>query len=158
VAALVATANEITRVAAANGVKVVYVGNEFPRSQWLRNFARRNAALAGSRGGELDPRVQRVSSTYVSKAEGDAFSNPALGAFLRASGAEDLIVLGVFAGACVRATTRRAMREGYRVTLVREAVGAGSDRARDRALANLAKAGARVKSGTEVLTELAEAR
>ncbi len=102
----------------------------------------------------MDPRVKQVSSAYVSKAEGNAFSNPSLGAFLRAAGARDLIMLGVFAAACVTATTRGALRAGYRVTLVRDAIGAGSDGARDRALAKLERAGARVRSGAEVMTEL----
>jgi len=52
VEALIAAANSVTASAAAHGVKVVYVGNEFPRSQWLANLFRRNAALTGSRGGE----------------------------------------------------------------------------------------------------------
>jgi len=152
VATLITVANAITTKATTIvGAKVVYIGNEFPRSQWVRNFFRKNAALAGSRGGEIDPRVEQVSTTYVSKAEGNAFSNPALGGFLRAAGVEDLIVLGVFAGGCVSATTRAALHAGYRVTLVRDAVGAASDGARDRALTKLEHAGARVKSGAEVL-------
>jgi nicotinamidase-related amidase len=151
---LVAVANTVTAAAAEHGAKVVYIGNEFPRSQWLANFFRHGAAIAGSPGGEIDPRVVKRSSTYVSKAEGNAFSNPALGAFLRAAGAEELIVMGVFAGACVAATTRAAMRSGYRVTLVRDAIGAASDAARDRALAKLERAGARVMSGDEVVSSL----
>jgi len=151
---LIAAANAVTAAAAAHGAKVVYVGNEFPRSQWLANFFRRGAAVAGSPGGEIDPRVVKRSSTYVSKAEGNAFSNPALGAFVRAARAEELIVLGVFAGACVAATTRAAMRAGYRVTLVRDAIGAASDGARDRALAKLQREGARVMSGDEVVADL----
>jgi nicotinamidase-related amidase len=155
---LIAVANTLTTRAAERGVKVVYIGNEFPRSQWLRNVFRHNAALAGSRGGEIDPRVERVSSTYVSKAASDAFSNPALAAFLRAAGAQEVIVLGVFAGACVAATARGAMRAGHRVTLVRDAIGAGSDAARDRALAKLERAGARVTSGSDVVAELEAVR
>lgn len=155
---LIATANAVVTSAAANGASVIYIGNEFPRSQWLRNFFRRKAALAGSQGGEIDPRVEQVASTYVSKAEGDAFSNPSLGASLLALGARDLIVLGVFADACVAATTRGALRAGYRVTLVRDAIGASSDGARDRALEKLERAGARVRSGAEVMTELGAGR
>jgi len=54
----------------------------------------------------------------------------------------------------VAATTRAAMRSGYRVTLVRDAIGGGSDAARDRALAKLERAGARVMSGDEVVSSL----
>lgn len=148
---LLAVTNAVTAAAAEHGVKVIYISNEFPRSQCLANFFRRGAAIAGSPGGEIDPRVVRRSSMYVSKAEGNAFSNPALGAFLRARGADEVIVLGLFAGACVAATTRGAMRAGYRVTLVRDAIGAASDWARDRALAKLQRAGAQVTSGDEVV-------
>jgi len=148
---LLAVTNAVTAAAAEHGVKVIYISNEFPRSQCLANFFRRGAAIAGSPGGEIDPRVVRRSSMYVSKAEGNAFSNPALGAFLRVGGADEVIVLGLFAGACVAATTRGAMRAGYRVTLVRDAIGAASDWARDRALAKLQRAGAQVTSGDEVV-------
>ena len=154
VAPLIAAANKVIAAAAARGANVVYIGNEFPRSQWLLNLFRWNAAVSGSPGAKMDPRVELASSTYFPKAEGDAFSNRALGAFLRAASVTDVILLGVYAGACVTATARTAMREGYRVTLVREGIGAASDRARERALSRLGRAGARVQSAAEVIARL----
>lgn len=56
---------------------------------------RRHAAMRGSTGAELDPRVHRVSDVYFAKAARDAFTNPALDAYLRREQVGHLVVFGV---------------------------------------------------------------
>jgi nicotinamidase-related amidase len=151
---LIAAANAIAAAATARARPVVLVGNEFPASQWILNVLRRHAAEAGSPGAATDPRVHLGESAYFPKTEGSAFTNPALEAYLRDAGIDELVVLGVFAGACVRATCLGAMERGFAVTLVREGVGAGSDGGRTRALASLGRAGARIASTDEAIARL----
>lgn len=140
--ALVASANRLVDEAAAHGGLVVYIGNEFPRSQVLQNWVRHGAALAGSSGAALDPRVHRVSPLYFSKAWPDAFSNADFDAFLRREHVGRLVVVGVFADQCVRATVLAARNRGYDVIVVPEGVAAGSEASRERALRDLAARGA----------------
>ena len=148
VAPLLEVSNSLIDAAAARAVPVVFIVNAFPRSQRLLNFLRRGAAVAGTPGAELDPRVRAAPGATFPKERGDAFTNPALDAYLRAQGITHLLVIGVFAPACVRATARGALGRGYRVTVVRDGVGAGSDRARARGLARMAKDGAEVESAS----------
>jgi nicotinamidase-related amidase len=151
---LLRAANALIDAATSRGALVVYILNAFPATQRVANFFRRGAAVAGTPGAQLDPRVHVVSGGTFIKERGDAFTNPALAAFLRERRITRLAILGVFAPACVRATTRGALREGYRVTVVSDGVAAGSDRARDRALALMTKDGASLARSETVETQL----
>ena len=151
---LLTVSNALIDAAAARGVPVVQIVNAFPRSQYVLNFLRRGAAVAGTPGAELDPRVHTAPGATFPKERTDAFTNPALDAFLRERGITELLVLGVFAPACVRATTRGALAKGYRVTVVSDGVGAASDGARDRGLARMAKDGAALASAERVASEI----
>ncbi len=153
---LVRASNALLDSARDRGVRVVYIGNEFSESDWIANLLRRHAAMRGSPGAELDPRVHRVSDVYFAKAARDAFTNPALDAYLRRAEIDRLIVFGVMADACVRATVLGARNRGYAVTVVREAVGTRGDEAREGVLAQLAEAGARVVSVEEAIGALHE--
>jgi nicotinamidase-related amidase len=148
---LLRASNAVLDVAHQRGWRVVTIGNEFPPGDWLRNLIQHGAAIRGSRGAEIDPRVRRVSDAYFAKDRRDAFTNPALDAWLRAEQVNHLVVLGVMANACVRATALGARNRGYRVTLVRDAVGAPTDQVRDSVLASLARAGAEVVSADDLV-------
>jgi nicotinamidase-related amidase len=144
VASLLESVNALIEDAVAAGAPVIYVLNAFSPSDWLGNVFRHGAALEGSAGAELDPRLVVRGSVRFTKKRSDAFSNPELNAFLRERRIGQLIIAGVFADACVKATATAALRRGYRVTVPRDAVAAGSDGARLRALAAMDRMGARV--------------
>jgi nicotinamidase-related amidase len=55
---------------------------------------------------------------------------------------ERLLVVGLQARACVMATTRDALRRGYAVQIVTQAVACRNDRSRERAIRRLARKGA----------------
>ena len=61
------------------GWKLVFIKNEFAKNDWLGNFLRKNSAIAGSPGAEIDPRIPVPARAHIfSKAKSDAFSNPSL--------------------------------------------------------------------------------
>jgi nicotinamidase-related amidase len=142
---VVRASNTVLAAARRRGLPVVYVGNEFPPTDVLANLARRGAAVQGSRGAEIDPRIDHLDGAYFPKRSRDAFSNPELDAYLRQNEVAELIVVGVFAGACVRATVLGALNRGYRVVVVREGLGAASMRERESVLAEFTGAGVRVE-------------
>jgi maleamate amidohydrolase len=148
---LLRAANAVLDSARQRGWRVVHIGNEFSSSDWLRNLVQRGAAIRGTPGAELDERVSGVSDVYFPKNSRDAFANPALDEWLRVQAVDTLIVFGVMGDACVRATVLGALNRGYQVTLVKDAVGAMSDRARDAALKCLALAGAKLVTAAELL-------
>jgi nicotinamidase-related amidase len=130
--AVVAAANRASAAALGRGVAVIAIGNEFSRFDW-RNPFRRFAAAA-----------RRDGARYFAKWRGSAFCNPKFSARLAVLGVAELALAGVYAGGCVSATARDALKRGYRVTILADAVAERSDAARRRALARLQRAGARI--------------
>jgi nicotinamidase-related amidase len=141
---VVAAANKAIADARARGEEIVAIGNEFPRSDVVMNFFRRNAALTGSPGAMWDKRIPITSVPYFRKWRGDAFCNPALEEFLRTHGVGQVTLAGLFASACVSATAKGALARGFKVTILGDAVADSSARARDAALQRLARRGASV--------------
>lgn len=122
-AAVLRTANAILRKRVLRGVVPVLVVTEFPASARMANFFRRGAAIAGTPGAALDPRVGPTDQIpVIRKARSSAFTNPELERCLRMHGVTELYVLGVFAEGCVRATVRDARRRGYPVTVIVDAI------------------------------------
>ncbi|MEO8812395.1 MAG: cysteine hydrolase [Caulobacteraceae bacterium] len=144
ISSLIEAMNRAIDRGARTRLAVVYTFNAYDLldpSNLLRNFA----AIKGSRGSLLDPRIHQVSpSTALIKRGPDAFSNPRLATLLADRGVKRLIIGGVYADACITATTRTALAKGFDVTLLRDGVGAANDSARDRACADLAHRGARL--------------
>lgn len=139
---LLACVRAVVTEAHACGVAVVHIVNAFPR--WsLGNIFRKFAAIDGSPGAAIDERVPRSADDLVfSKARSDAFSNPELDAWIREHRIERLLVLGVYADACVRRTVEGALSRGIAVTVPRVGVASRSAAAVDRGLRAITRAGA----------------
>jgi nicotinamidase-related amidase len=120
---VIAGARAVLAGAVLPGAIPVAIVNAFPRSQRVRNFFRRNAAVADTTGAEMDPRINLPAGTPVfPKAEPSAFSNPQLHAYLRSQSVSHVCVIGVFAEGCVRATALGARSLGFSVVVPLEAI------------------------------------
>ncbi|HET9052247.1 MAG TPA: isochorismatase family protein, partial [Candidatus Dormibacteraeota bacterium] len=115
--------------------------------------------VAGTPGAEVDPRVLAVADLVVSKGRDpgrdaySAFDGPALAAALRAQGVRRVLVGGLATDYCVRATALDALREGFEVVVLADAIRAVdvTEGDGDRALDELRAAGATVVSVEEAL-------
>jgi maleamate amidohydrolase len=115
---VLAGANAVLSGVALAGALPVLIVNQFPPSARLANFFRHGAAVAGSVGASLDPRVRACANTRIfAKAQANAFTNPDLEPYLRAQGIIAVWVMGVFAEGCVRATALAARRLGFEVVV-----------------------------------------
>jgi len=141
VPALLQSANTASQRAASMAWPIVAIGNEFSLWDLAANLVRRFASLKGSAGSHWDPRAPQSRDAYFAKQKSSAFTNPALDRWLQAHHVGHLHLAGVKAGACVRATAKAALRRGYRVYLIEQAIGDDSDRARSSALKALRKLG-----------------
>jgi len=122
-AKVLSTANAILDKHVLKRATPVLVLNQFPASARIANFFRNGAAVSGSPGAEIDTRVRHSGPIKViSKSRPSAFSNPELAVFLRDLGVAELYVMGVYAEGCVRATVLDALRRGYQVNVISEAV------------------------------------
>ena len=63
----------------------------------------------------------------------------------------DFLLAGVYANACVLCTARGALKRGYRVTVLRDAVAAASDAKRVAALRKMQRQGVEVADSAAVL-------
>lgn len=127
-AQVVAAAQAVLSGAVLPGALPVAIVNAFPPSQRMANFFRHHAGIAGTAGAALDPRIVLPSGTPVfAKTQSDAFSNPALHAYLQSQAASLVCVMGVFAEGCVRATARGAKALGYAVSVPLDRIATNAD-------------------------------
>jgi nicotinamidase-related amidase len=76
----------------------------------------------GTPGWALHPELLPVGNEKVyRKASTDSFHETGLLEDLRAAGIRDLVIAGMQSNYCIDATTRRAVQEGFNVTLVSDA-------------------------------------
>jgi len=115
---VIAAANAVLAGEALAGALPVLVVNRFPATARFANFFRRGAAVAGSAGAGLDPRIIGAPNVRVfAKQRASAFSNPELRPYLEGQGVRRLWVIGVFAEGCVRATALEARQLGFEVVV-----------------------------------------
>lgn len=140
---VVASANRLSSHAEKSGWKLIFIKNEFRKADWIGNVFRKGAAIKGSAGAEIDPRVTVPSTaSIVSKSSPDAFTNPELEEILKSESIRRLLVLGLMAEGCVRATVKSALDKGLIVTVVSDAVASTREFLKRYGLRSIRKSGA----------------
>jgi nicotinamidase/pyrazinamidase len=147
---------------AARGVDMVVATRDWHPPGHI-SFAERGGpwpphCVVGTPGSLIHAEVDRVAGVVVSKGtnpEVDAhsgFDGTPLAALLRATGVGRVLVGGLATDYCVRATALDALREGFEVVVLRDAVRAVDAQPGDgeRALDELRAAGARVEDVASV--------
>jgi len=123
------------------GDPILAIGNEFRRSDRLMNFLRNGASIEGSPGAQWDARLPLKGVAYFAKWAGSAFVNPRVKQWLEKNHVSSLTLSGLKANACVTATAKDALKLGYKVRVLEDAVACGSDSSREAALRRLARRG-----------------
>jgi nicotinamidase-related amidase len=119
-------------LAVARGVDLVVATRDWHPPHHV-SFAERGGpwpvhCVAGSPGGSLHPDVDRIAQVVVSKgtnSEVDAYSGfdgTPLAGLLRGAGVTRVVLGGLATDYCVRATALDALREGFAVVVLRDAV------------------------------------
>lgn len=142
------TATALHAAARAQGLPVIRIENLYTSSD-VGNLFRNGATVRGTPGAAWDSRAPVDADAMFEKDAPDAFSTPAFDAALREKQVTHLVITGVYADGCVTWTTRGALNRGYRVTLVRSGVAAGSDQARNNALDALKAEGVTITDGVD---------
>jgi maleamate amidohydrolase len=153
---LLSVANRLIAAARSYHTPVIYIGNEYG-SRNLLNVFRNNAAIKGSSGVQMDARLLYADDHYFPKDQSSAFTNRQLDLFLRQQSIKHLLLMGVYASACVRNTALDGLKYGYQVSLVSDAVADKNDQRRNAALKELERKGIRILTSTHWLEETSEA-
>jgi nicotinamidase/pyrazinamidase len=90
----------------------------------------------------------RRGRSPLRQAASDAFTNPALDDWLREHDVGKIVITGLFAPHCIRATVRGALGRGYGVTIVSDGLGAASERSRASAIKKMQRDGATVTTSS----------
>ena len=149
---VVSLANRLIQHGVSAGWKLIFIKNRYPKSDLIGNLFRNGAAIEGSRGAELDPRViVPFSGLVLTKSRPDAFTNPELEETLTSGAVHQLVVLGVMAEGCVRATVKDATSRGFGVTVVSDAVASTRGLFWRFGMKSMKNAGAVAKVSSEIL-------
>ena len=144
-AQVIDTANAILDRKMLAKVIPILIVNQFPNTARIANFFRKGAAITGSPGAELDSRIRKAEGTKtIVKASPSAFNNPELDRYLQTEGISELYIMGVFAEGCVRSTALDALRRGYRVHVIADAVATDALWKKRFALWSMKRAGASI--------------
>ncbi|HEX3409143.1 MAG TPA: cysteine hydrolase family protein, partial [Candidatus Binataceae bacterium] len=144
VAPMIAATKAIVDAARKNGVGVFYVRDEASPFSFLSNHHRHDATPALWPGSQSDERADVFAGPDFVKSRRDAFCNSALEPWLNEQYVGHLIVAGAYVERSVLASVKTALRLGYKVTVVSDAVAGKSDQWRHQTLKSLQNAGASI--------------
>ncbi len=142
--------NRIVEKADHKKIPVVYIGNEYEPKQFMANFLTKKSALKGSEGTELDERLLMVNDCYFSKNKSSALSNPELVSYLTANRINHLVIVGLFAEACVAATALDSIRKGFTAAVVEDAIASISDARKEKSLKYMYLKGAAIIDSSQL--------
>ncbi|WP_433750615.1 cysteine hydrolase family protein [Falsibacillus pallidus] len=151
---IISRINEVSELFHLSNLPVIYVANEFERTQIIGNFFRNGASLRGSYGAELDDRLKRVNDSYFSKKQGNALTNPVLTHYLHNNKVNHLFIMGVFAEGCIKATALGSIKKGFRTTVIMDGVGGGTDKKVEKSFSLMAKKGISLLESQSVMNQL----
>ncbi len=141
---MIENVNMISVEARRKDIEVIYIKNGFPGYDVVGNVIRRHAAMRNSPGCAFDKRLMVINENIFSKCLPDAFSNRAFEMFLMNEEINELYMTGVFAERCVLSTARGALKRGFIVHVIRDAVASATMAAVERAALKLEKLGASI--------------
>ncbi len=154
VAPMIEATDAMVDAARKNAVGVFYVSDEASPFALVSNHYRNQATPRLWAGSQLDESANVFAGPNFAKHHRDAFSNSALEPWLNEQNVGRLIVGGAYVERSVLASVTTALRLGYKVTVVSDAVAGASDEWRDHALKSLKDAGAEIETSQQVASEL----
>lgn len=126
--------------------------SQYKKYTIIGNYLRRYAAMEGSGGGVVDPRIQASNPVIFPKPDVSAFSNPYLVEYLKEKLVDRVVICGVHAEGSVRATALDARRARLDVILISDGVASARVSKLPETLSRMRERGVRILSLQEYLT------
>ncbi len=101
---------------------------------------------------KFDSRLVIVNDNIFEKTKGDAFSNDKLVEFFSLNDAKEVIIIGLLAEECLSSTAKGALKNGYDVYIIPEAIIGKSEKSKAKAINKLIKKGVEIMPFNELLT------
>ncbi len=112
---IIGNVNHAIDWATAHDIHVVYIRHE-NLSEGTRTFK------PNTRGFELVPEMKIVSENIFTKSKGNALTNEAFAAFIRANGIDEFYLAGADATACVKATSYNMCLQNHTVHVLKDCI------------------------------------
>ncbi|MCJ8345233.1 cysteine hydrolase [bacterium] len=151
---LIDQANSIGKSLNAMNIPIIYILNEFKKSDKIGNFFRNNASVKDSYGAQVDDRVMIFGNLKFSKSKPDSFSNPKLEDFLKVNKINHLLIAGVFSDQCVFYTTKAALNRRYKVTILQDGTASANLKKLKESLDDFKQLGIEVLSKDQILSRI----
>lgn len=121
---LVIRVNKIIGQCRRKNIDLIYIKQEFKGfiPILLTKLFSHGSAIEGRPGTEFDKRLKILSENCFSKSMPSAFTNVELKNYLKKKKIEELYIVGLDGQFCVNETTKGAVKEKYRVNLIKNAV------------------------------------
>jgi len=137
---LIETINRIIEDFNDKNYKIIYFRRVFSKND-IRNIPNNFAAVEGTAGVAIDPRIKIVSDNIFDKYAPSSFSNKRFENFLIKNKINELFLCGVMADECVYETALGAFDRNYIVNYFSNAVGSSSKKNTENAINKLSKKG-----------------
>lgn len=154
VAPMIQATNAIVEAATKSSVGVFYVVDDSSPFTVLSNWHRNQATQRLWAGSQKDESAPVFAGPTFAKQHRDAFCNSALEPWLNEQYVGRLVVGGAYADRSVLASVKTALKLGYKVTVVSDALAGATAESRDQAVQALKDAGANVETSQQVASEL----
>jgi nicotinamidase-related amidase len=133
---------------------VIYVIDEYSPFQFVAGLSNNWAAQRYEAGSAIDPRVTGTGGVFFRKQYKNIFRNDQFLLHMKIIDSGTLAVAGVYADSSVLAAVEQALKRGYHVIVISDAVAAESDQARDAALNQMRQAGAKIETSAQFISGL----
>jgi nicotinamidase-related amidase len=151
---MIEATNAVIAAARRNAVGVFYIVDDVSPFDFFNVHYRNQATPRLWAGSQLDERADVFAGPVFTKEHRDAFRNPALEPWLIEQEVGRLVIGGAFVERSVLATALTALRLGYQVTVLSDAVAGASAGWRDQALNSLKSAGATIETAQQAENDL----
>jgi nicotinamidase-related amidase len=117
------------------------------KSWWMRLLAKQSV-VPGTRGAALDARLSTAGATQLVKPGKSVFSCAQLQGWLDAHDVSQLVLCGLAAEHCISASAQDAVKRGYEVALLTDAIASHKPGGRARAFRTLSAKGVELRTAS----------
>jgi nicotinamidase-related amidase len=111
---------------------------------WLMRLLTKQSVAPGTRGAALDTRLSAGGAAHLVKPAKSIFTCPELATWLEAHDVTQLVLCGLAAEHCITASTLQALKQGYEVSLLTDAIASYKTGARAEVFRSLSAQGAQL--------------
>jgi nicotinamidase-related amidase len=155
---MIKAVNEMIAAMRKTPMPVIYVIDEYSPFQFVSGLSNNWAAQRYEAGSAIDPRVNGTAGVFFRKQYENIFRNDQFVLHMKIIDSGTLAVAGVYADSSVLVTVEQALRRGYHVIVISDAVAAKTDQAREAALNRMRQAGAKIETSGEFISSLGGAQ